>query len=84
MNQSEINDLFETTYNGNMNLMTPNLIRRGFRKGLAYEISKGNWMDSSPIYGVTVLTEHGKPRRDLNKCLNSLEEAETYIKNIKA
>lgn len=80
--------IFKARFNGNPNIMTPDLMRYGWKDGLAYELAHG---DSIPmrgqppghIYGVTVLNPDGTDaERDgerLSTCLHSLPEALAYI-----
>lgn len=74
---------FQIAYNGQPNFMTPNILKRGKRGALHYEISQGTGIMNEPIYGVTVLEVHGQDvskRRDLSTLFNSLNAAECYVR----
>lgn len=80
MTQSQIRDLFRTTYNNSRNFMTPDVLGYGKRGRLVYELSTGHFADDT-IYGVTVLEVDGTKRHDLSAGgFPSLDAAKTYIK----
>lgn len=83
MDQHDLNALFNRVYNGQRNFMTPDVLKRGYRKGLAYELSVGEGFGGERLYGVTVLSPMGKKRHDLNACFDSLEKAEAHIKTLR-
>lgn len=79
-------DLFMQAYNGQTNIMTPDVLAYGFRgKGkFAYEISYGNFGGDN-LYGVTVLVLRStgyEKSPDLSKCLFSRKDAEDYLRSL--
>jgi len=75
-------DVIFIAYNGQPNLITPKVVRFGWRPdGCAYELSTGEGIFGAPIWGVSVVDpRHPERRTPRSKCCHSLEEAETYIK----
>lgn len=75
--------------NGNKNFMTPDVIEYGLiNANTAYELSKGAGLFSDKqIYGVTICRyEDGEfwNMHEKGKMCNSLDEARSYIEELKA
>ena len=66
MEQSNIRAVFNKTFKGQPNFMTPNVISYGQRNGFLYELSRGRGISGGTMYAVTVLTRHGE-RTEYNK-----------------
>lgn len=75
------NETFQRAYGGDKNFMTPNIIRRGWKNGMCYELSHGIGFGGDDIYGVTVLTEQAEKVSDRNGCFTSRDKAEKHIKD---
>lgn len=79
---------FQRVYGQNRNIVTPRVIRYGTIHGsYFYELSTGSGIFGDRIYGVTILrlTADGEleKQHDLNQCVHSETEAETYIKQLR-
>lgn len=79
MTHEQINAIFHRAFNGQPNFITPDILKRGKRGRMIYEISSGQGLGGGTIYGVTVLELSGLRRRDLSSCFSDLSEAERYI-----
>ncbi len=87
MAQVQAAQIFRAAYNGTpgVNFMTPTWIRNGKQGKFVYELSTGRgFMSDDSIFGVTVVrVDPLTKEHDLSKCLQSREEAETYIKTLR-
>lgn len=85
MTQTEIRRVFNRTFNGKKNFMTPRVLRFFKRGNLLVELSTGSGLLSpDPIYGVTVLTLDGqRPKLDPSKMFFDLTEAKEYITSLR-
>ena len=84
MTTDQVRQIFNRTFNGNRNFMTPVFIRYGRRGDFLYELSTNEARDHDVfgrIYGVTVLTVEGE-KTTLNECFDTLEGAENYIASL--
>lgn len=79
--KSDADRVFNETFNGEPNFMTPNIIRRGKQGNYFYELSRGTFMEDT-LFGVTVLTLEGE-RTDLSDCFQSRDQAEAHIKRLR-
>lgn len=83
----QIGQAFQAEYNGQPNVMTPTIVRRGSKGRLAYEISSGTGIDHQPIFGFTVIQVgtfgRTERRRDLSKLCQSQGEVERAVKDLK-
>jgi len=75
-------------YGNSKNFMTPHILRYGMiSENVAYELSEGTGIEHETIYGlsVVVIDEAGTTTREhsLSKKLDSLEEAERYIEELR-
>lgn len=79
-----IRQTFRRAFNGEPNLMTPEILRYGKKGDLIYELSRGSGIKPGTLmFGVSVLTKDGK-RTDLSEGgFSTLEEAEDYIATLK-
>ena len=91
MDRAAIDGVFQDWFNGHANFMTPTIVNRGKCRQFLYELSKGEGIDRSTIYGVTVLEllNEDAPdvmahRHDLNRCCHSKDEALKYIAQLRA
>jgi hypothetical protein len=73
--------VFNQTYNGAKNFMTPNVLSYGKRGKMVYELSTGRGFRDQQIWGVTVIELPSTKRRDLAESFDSYEEAKAYITN---
>jgi hypothetical protein len=70
------------------NCLTPYVIRYGELKRAGgrpdhYELSFGPGLGNGTLWGVTVRDQNGKRlANDPSRCFGSLEDAETYIRNL--
>lgn len=75
--------LFREAFGGDVNFMTPNILKRGLRGGFAYELSTGTGFQNQPIWGVTLLDRRtGEHLHEQCKCFQSREAAERYIREL--
>ena len=79
-----IEEMFKKKFNGERNLMTPDIIEYGRIKEslLIYEISEGDFLGKD-IYGLTILEMKGNElerRYDLSQSFDNMNELEYYIK----
>ena len=74
----QIMQIFNRTYNGNRNFMTPRVLGYGQKGGLLYELSEGGGIFGKALYGVTVITTHGQKAPELSQCFHSYREANDY------
>jgi len=81
MTQEEIARIFHATFNGQKNMMTPNLITYGSVPGYVYEISSGEGFRRETIYGVTILTKRGERTKFNQGGFMRLEDAKYYVKH---
>lgn len=81
MTASEINQRFNTIYNGQMNFMTPDLIARGKRGKMIWELSTGEGFGGQSVYGVTVIELPSAKRHDLSELFLTEADARAYISN---
>jgi len=78
-------DLFHEFFNGQRNLMTPGVIRYGWKgKGhYAYEISQGDDFLNNKMFGVTILEVDSDAdtitRSDFSQHCKSLSHAESVV-----
>ena len=80
-----IRGIFAKAYNGQSNLMTPEVVQLGKQGKFYYELSRGTGFSGNNIFGVTVLNVEGEERRpDLNKLFSNLSMAEQYIKSLRS
>lgn len=79
----EIKKIFEQTFMGQKNIVTPEIIRYGKSGKHLYELSRGLDMNGSELFGVTVLDIWGKHVHALSKSFYKKEEAEAYVKALK-
>ena len=79
MTHEQINAIFHQAFNGQPNFITPDILKRGKRGRMVYEISSGEGFGGGTIYGVTVLELSGLRRQDLSACFSDLSEAECYV-----
>lgn len=89
MTNSQIKQLFKEVFNGNKNIITPNVLKYGTRGLFAFEISYGDGFDGETIYGVTLINkETRKHNHELSRSFNTRGEVTDYladvIKHIKA
>jgi len=83
LSQYDIKIMFKIAYNGNPNIMTPDVIKYGSRGNFVYELSVGEGFDRDNVYGVTVLDRiNGEKRHDLSKCFGTEDKAYTYIQKL--
>lgn len=78
-----IGAIFNKTFNGQKNFITPTIVEFGQTGNFIFEISKGSGFSNDTIYGVTVLKLNGKEveKTDLsNGGFESLEKAREYAK----
>jgi len=78
----QIMQIFNKTYNGNRNFMTPRVLGYGQKGGLLYELSEGEGIFGKTIYGVTVITTHGKKAPELSQCFHSYQDANDYAETL--
>jgi hypothetical protein len=79
-------EAFKTAYGGSKNLMTDNVIGYRAYHNFYFEIASGRGIESSTLYGLSVLEMTGEklePRNDLSTSADSLEKIEDIIKGIK-
>lgn len=82
----EAKEVFQELFEGRKNIMTPDIIRYGWRNHLAYELSEGTDMDNNAIFGVTVIDTSGTELdhdHNKSKLCKSLDEAKQYIRGLK-
>lgn len=82
-----INEIFMEEFGGEMNALTPTLVRRQMKgENRAVELSCGKGIVSKTLYGVTVVdvTPDGETKRnyDLSTCYSTRAEAERAIREI--
>lgn len=83
MQAEQIREAFWRAFRGQVNIMTPDLIRRGpLSNNFCYELAEGQGMSGRTIYGVTVVARSGEHFPDQSQCFGSLWSAETYIDDI--
>ena len=82
MQYAQIATIFNAAYNGQRNMMTPNVLDYGKRGQHLYEISTGRGISGQPIFGVTVLTVEGKRCGHLNDLFGSHDEALRHARNL--
>ena len=80
--------LIAMEYGDSKNFMTNHIIKVGkINKNMAFELSSGSGFNNGVIYGISIaeLLNDGKTTRrtDLSKCCYSLNEAESYIRDLK-
>lgn len=80
MTTTEVRAIFRDVYNGDTNLMTPDVLRYGNKGDLVYEISSGEFGPDT-LFGVTVLERNGTGwhRSKHSKMCESRGEAEAYV-----
>lgn len=85
MEQSQVEEIFEKTLKGK-NIMTPHIVEYGNTGRFLFEISEGTGFSREHIFGVTVLElledETVKRRNDLNKLLDTLEDAREHAEGL--
>lgn len=82
MQHYEIQAIFEKSYNGQTNFMTPHVITYGKKGKYLYEISNGSLWTNDMLYGVTVLLLDGTRQKHLNKCFRHQSHVISYAKNL--
>ena len=80
--------IIKMEYGNSKNFMTDRVLKMGkINKNMAYELSSGRGFTDNIIYGISLveLMEDGKTKRrdDLSKCCYSINEAESYIRDLK-
>ena len=75
-------------YGDSKNFMTDRVLKMGkINKNMAYELSSGRGFTDNIIYGISIveLLADGKTKRrtDLAECCYSINEAESYIRDLK-
>lgn len=74
--------VFRKRYKGHPNVMTPQPVRYGWKDGLAYELSEGEGLGRTPLYGVTVLRPDGTDGpEEANTSFKIRAVAEDWISN---
>ena len=81
MTKLEISRVFDKTFNGMPNFMTPEIVKVGETEKYLYEISKGSGIDRETIYGVTFLEKDGKriAENDPSQMVYTLREVQKVI-----
>lgn len=86
MKHHEIRNIFSKVFNGQKNIMTPDVLRYGKAGDYYYELSQSDSHYKNAFggarFGVTVL-DHLHNKTDLSKSFNNLNSAELYIKSLK-
>jgi hypothetical protein len=88
MAQKSAVDIFRLEYGASKNFMTPDALTYGLiTPSLAYELSEGEGLDRTPIFGVTIVEWKGRKeterKHDLSKMFATRKDAEDYIQSLK-
>lgn len=84
---SDANDAFNHAFKGRLNVLTPEIIRRGRKGAFFYELSQSrDRLDPfmKEAVGVTIVNTYGVRIQDLSILCDNLEEAEKYVENLPA
>lgn len=82
---SSAHAIMRAAYNGQRNIMTPEVLVVGTAGPYAVEVSKGTGIKQEPIYGVTVVNRHtGEPDRELSRCLFSEEQVNEFLRTLRS
>lgn len=81
MNYNTIRERFMRVFSGKPNFMSPYIDNYGKRGKMIWELSHGEGIRGTPIYGVTVIELPSTIRHDLSSAFTSKEEAMAYIRN---
>ena len=81
--EDDIAEIFGRVFNGQTNIMTPDVIYYGQAGDHIYEVSSGNGIfKGEVIWGLTVLTSEGL-RTNLSRPFESYNELKRYIRTLK-
>ena len=87
IDQHEIARVFTKFFNGQTNIMTPDVLRYGSKRQYVYEVSQGRGIFGEIIFGLTVLklTKHAgiQHRHALSNCFRSLNDVHEAITNLR-
>ena len=84
MQSNEIKSIFQSTFNDQKNIMTPETVRYGKSGSFLYELSRGLCMNGGELFGVTVLDIRGKHIHALSKSFEDKMEADKYIVGLRS
>jgi hypothetical protein len=76
-------ETFDMTFNGNKNIMTPDIIGYYVIGNHYVEVSTGRGITTDVVYGITVLNLDGSKCEELNKCVFSKEEIIEHCSKIR-
>lgn len=82
-NTTQARLMIKKQYGDSKNFITPKILRYGkINRNVAYELSKGKFMDSD-MFGVSVVSTRRK-LYDKSKSFSSKNKAESYINELKS
>ena len=83
-NQKEIEKIYDTVFNGQKNIITPNIITYGVSGNLLFELSWGKGLVNDKIFGVTILDPSKlEQRHPLSDSFATIKDAMEYIQGLK-